>query len=161
MNLTDFYNCICKLPDNHKNRDLEEYLLALHPLLLQNIENTPSFDLFHKLLEEAFTSKPTDLNNEWLDIINPPEHNSNLTDFEYLIEVVKFQIADLHKMKNKQVKNEMKYFGIDSETDHRWYNFDPFTNLECGVSGIMNGNSEKQVTWATLGEIIEYGRIYE
>jgi hypothetical protein len=28
-------------------------------------------------------------------------------------------------MKGKQLEDEWKYYGIDSETGNRWYNFDP------------------------------------
>ena len=59
----------------------------------------------------------------------------------------------------------MRYFGIDSETGNRWYNFDPMTNLECGARCILDNEDDEDkefiVSWQTLGELLEMGRIYE
>ena len=55
-----------------------------------------------------------------------------------------------------------RYFGIDSETGHRWFNFDPLNILECGLTGMeANGFNEDLQSWVFLGEIIEMGRVYE
>jgi hypothetical protein len=35
------------------------------------------------------------------------------------------------------LENEYRYFGIDSPTGFRWYNFDPCSYLECGVRGSL------------------------
>ncbi|MEM9681065.1 MAG: hypothetical protein AAF901_12155, partial [Bacteroidota bacterium] len=87
---------------------------------------------------------------------------SELTPYDFTIEVLKFQMAELHKMKGKQLENEYRYLGVQSETGHDWYNFDPFTNLECGArcmgDGEMNFGS---LDWSFLGELLENGRIYE
>ena len=66
-------------------------------------------------------------------------------------------------MQNKQLENELRYFGVDSETENRWYNFDPFTNLECGAAWLLSGREDQKmnVNWKTLGILLETGRIYE
>ena len=68
-------------------------------------------------------------------------------------------------MKHKQLYDKMRYFGIKSETGHRWCNFDPMTNLECGARCILDSEDDNEndfvVSWQTLGELLEMGRIYE
>ncbi|MEO1655815.1 MAG: hypothetical protein AAFU64_19900, partial [Bacteroidota bacterium] len=59
-----------------------------------------------------------------------------------------------------------KYFGIESDSGHHWYHFEAFSLVEAGVRGFMenieNGTQpEEPITWRTLGEILEIGRIYE
>jgi hypothetical protein len=36
----------------------------------------------------------------------------------------------------------MRYFGIDSQTGNRWYNFDPMMNLACGARGILDSQED-------------------
>jgi len=185
MNSNDLYEQICSFPDRYENRDLKEYLLALLKLVEQTKNQDLTPDLLLKLLQEAFTSQPAVFNSDWLKIIAAPDENimskkftnpeissiidksviSNKSNFDYTIAVIQFQIAELHKMRDKQLKDEGRYFGIDSETGNRWYNFDPFTNLECGARGLIDNaedeNEDMELTWQTLGELLEMGRIYE
>ena len=168
MTINQFYQDICNLPEKQKNRDLEEYLLALYGLVLEYRERETSLESFMLILSKAFISQSVAFDAAWSSITEAPDEKrfkSKTSEFEFLIAVLKFQIADLHKMQGNKLENELRYFGIDSETGNRWYNFDPFTNLECGVSCFMNGfkdtNIEITVTWRTLGEILENGRIYE
>lgn len=164
-----------------KNRDLETYLLALLKLVEQEREQILTADLLLKLLQDACTSKPKKFNVEWLKIKDAPDENtfinsktnsstyktiiSDIGEFYYSITVLKFQIAELHKMKGKQLDDEWKYDGIDSETGNRWYNFDPGSILDCGMRCFMDHNKdddqEFEVSWRTLGDLLEMGRIYE
>lgn len=182
MNFEKFYNEINDLPTNHKNRDLEEYLLAIYGKVLEYKEEKLTYDLVIKIIAEAFTSSPVEFKEEWLNCNTAPDENiiskkftnpefsqsidktnySKLEPFEFTIETLKFQIAELHKMRGKQLENEERYFGVNSETGHRWYNFDPFGNLECGVN-CMNDNDEDAeiLDWSFIGVLLENGRIYE
>lgn len=164
-----------------KNRDLETYLLALLKLVEQEREQILTTDLLLKLLQDACTSKPKKFNVEWLKIKDAPDENtfidsktnsstdktiiSDIGEFYYSMTVLKFQIAELHKMKGKQLDNESKYEGIDSETGNRWYNFDPGSILDCGMRCFMDhvrdDDKEFEVSWRTLGDLLEMGRIYE
>ena len=185
MKKIDFYKQICSLQERYENRDLEEYLLALLKLVEQAKDQNLIPDLLLKLLQEAFTSEPAVFNSDWLKITDAPDENimskkftnpeissnidksivSEKSGIDYTIAVIQFQISELHKMRDKQLKDESRYFGIDSETGNRWYNFDPFTNLECGASCMIdnteNENEDMELTWQTLGELLEMGRIYE
>lgn len=186
MTLNDFYEHICKLETNFKNRDLETYLLSLLKLVEQEKTQVLTADLLLNLLQNAFISEPKKFNPDWLNIMTAPDENIMSKKFtnpeieysidksvvltqsgiDYTIAVLHFQISELHKMKGKQLNDEMRYFGINSETGNRWYNFDPMTNLECGTRCVLDGDDNDDskefiVSWQTLGELLEMGRIYE
>ncbi len=170
---------------------MEDYLRALLSLCLSKKNETPSIHLFYTMLDEAFTASPLPFEDEWLRVTKSPDENQfmykftnpalfiatnlavNINDpnFDFLQQVLIFQIADLRRMRDKELKDEYRYFGIDSPTGNRWYNFDPFTNLECGLRCLEdNADMEDEVgqpaepmpvTWKTLGQILEMGRVYE
>lgn len=164
---------------------METYLLSLLSLVEQKKNQNLTADLLLNLLQNAFTSEPAEFNSEWLSITTAPDENimskkftnpkinlpidksvvSDKSGIDYSIAVLKFQIAELHKMKGKQLDDDMRYFGIDSETGNRWYNFDPMTNLECGARCILDSEDDEDkefiVSWQILGELLEMGRIYE
>lgn len=83
----------------------------------------------------------------------------------YSAEVIKFQLAELSRMRaSGQLADESKFFGIVSPSGHGWYNFDPFSLLECGARGLMDHAGEDapvRGSWEMLGELLEMGRIYE
>lgn len=83
----------------------------------------------------------------------------------YSAEVIKFQLAELGRMRaSGQLADESKFFGIVSPSGHGWYNFDPFSLLECGARGLMDHAGEDAPVrsgWEMLGELLEMGRTYE
>ncbi len=83
----------------------------------------------------------------------------------YSAEVIKFQLAELSRMRaSGQLADESKFFGIVSPSGHGWYNFDPFSLLECGARGLMDHAGEDTPVrggWEMLGELLEMGRTYE
>ena len=182
MTLEEFYDRIENLSGQYDNRDLEEYLLALYGKVMENKDKELTYDLAIKMIEEAFTAPSVEFKNEWLDCNTAPDENiiskkftnpdisssinkentSTLEPFDFTIAVLKFQIADLHKMRGKQLDDEYRYFGIDSETGNRWYNFDPFGNLECGARCMGDNDLDfEYLDWSFIGELLENGRIYE
>jgi len=172
MTYKEFYRWINDLPSRFEYRDLETYLSTLYLQIEKQKTQELTVEKLLVLIEESFKSEAVEFNREWLEIISPPEFDINLLDAKlilnesitFIIDVVKFQIAELHKMKNKQLKDEQRYFGADSETEHRWYNFDPFTNLACGAAWLLNlkdENQEMNMNWQTFGILLEMGRIYE
>lgn len=95
-----------------------------------------------------------------------PDEDKIENDLKYLEQVLLFQIAELKRMENKELKSELLLFGVTSETGHSWYNFSPFDNLERGIEGFISNIPFSRVdpiniTWKTLGIILEIGRIYE
>lgn len=184
MTYNEFYNNI-NYRNNIDNRDLETYLLALLKLVEQERKQTLTADFLLKLLLDAFSCEPKKIDTEWLKIVKAPDEKTIYKKFTnketsssedkntvaddigiyYTIAVLQFQIAELHKMKGKQLDDEWKYDGIDSETGNRWYNFDPGSILDCGMRCFMDHNKdddqEFEVSWRTLGDLLEMGRIYE
>lgn len=83
----------------------------------------------------------------------------------YSAEVIKFQLAELSRMRaSGQLADESKFFGIVSSGGHSWYNFDPFSLLECGARGLMDHagkDAPVRGDWEMLGELLEMGRMYE
>ncbi|MDW7692198.1 hypothetical protein R9C00_14345 [Flammeovirgaceae bacterium SG7u.111] len=182
MNTAEFYKHITNLPDKFENRDLEEYLLALLKLIEMNRTKEVTYKLILEIISEAFTSEPYAFKNEWLKCETAPDENrmsrkfthpdiseaidktntSDLTTYDFTIEVLRFQIAELHKMRGKQLENEYRFFGVQSETGNSWYNFDPFANLECGARCMEDNETDfSSLDWSFIGELLENGRIYE
>jgi len=182
MNVAEFYKHITKLSDKYENRDLEEYLLALFKLIEKNRTKELTYGLIVEIIGEAFSSKPSEFKDKWLKCETAPDKNrmsrkftnpdisktidkkntSDLTPYNFTIEVLQFQIAELHKMRGKQLENEYRFFGIQSETGNSWYNFDPFVNLECGARCMEDNETDfNSLDWSFIGELLENGRIYE
>jgi hypothetical protein len=162
LNHEEFYEAICRLPEKYADRNLEEYLLALHGLILPKQNEPVSLSLFLELFESAFTAEAYPFNFEWLSITEEPEEDKPGNPFEYTLAVIRFQVAELFKMRGKQLIDEMRYMGIESETGVWWSNFDPFTNLECAARWVLDGPGETlPITWATPGVLLEAGRSYE
>ena len=161
---------------------LEEYLRSLWQIVLQAQVSSPSLEQVAEWLEAAFTTEPPAFDPEWMKRArNHPSSLQTRDDWENLIL---FQIADLRRMADAgQLENEHRYYGIDSPSGARWYNFDPLTYLECGVRGALGGYEENEVIvlaslpegqsadspvheiddlgWDGFSAILECGRVYE
>ena len=182
MNAEEFYTNITSLSESFENRDLEEYLLALLKIVEKNRSKALTYELVIDMIQHAFISEPLEFKQEWLKYDTAPDENrlskkftnpeinqsidksnsSNLNPYDFTIEVLKFQIAELHRMKGKQLENEYRYFAIQSETGNYWYNFDPFGNLECGARCMEDNETDfDNLNWPFIGELLENGRIYE
>lgn len=101
------------------------------------------------------------------DLQNSPDlfAGRSFDGIDYTIAVLQFQISELHKMKGKQLVDEWRSMGIDSETGNRWYNFDPKSNIACGIQCFLDHGSDEddvfETDWETLGLLLEMGRMYE
>jgi hypothetical protein len=160
----EFYNCIEQLPKEVTNRDLEAYLLALYGVVEQYKEIPFSPTLCLELLKEAFSAKTATYEEQWTSIRTMPEETEYLSAFAYTQAVILFQIAELHRMKDKELHNEMRSFGITSETGYDWYNFTPLDLLECGARGLCDYIGEDETIpndWHFLGHLLDLGRYYE
>jgi len=99
-----------------------------------------------------------------------------LSDFECLHRTTLFQIAELRRFAEKKPEEygkyaeyamNYKYLGLESPTGQTWYNWDPFTYLECATAGLVanskwTGPEFKQgISWAVFAYVLECGRNYE
>jgi len=67
-------------------------------------------------------------------------------------------------MRGQELQNELRHYGITSETGYSWYSFDPLTLLECGAQGLEDSLGEEVVVaddWSLLGDLLDLGRYYE
>lgn len=191
MTASELYRRLSTLSERFAARDLQEYLLALLALCAENASQPMSGELLIALLEQAFSAPPAAMPQQCLSLLSLPDDALAETDaYAYSRAVLLFQIAELHSMRGKQLNDEQRYFGITSDSGHRWYTVDPFSLLECGAACLLDSGSESSaspaygwenmtlrdekygadadnesrpfpVNWATLGLLLDMGRIYE
>lgn len=160
--------------DGKYNASLENHLLSLWGVIKKYEKYTPSYALFVTMLAEAFQTQPCQFDEEWLSYENDlswdDQDGAKVSDFEMLKHTIIFQIADLHRMDSGQLDDPYKYFGINSPTGNRWYNFDAITYWECATAGMeacldMPDHPRKKFfdscTWVTLAKLLELGQSYE
>ena len=189
----EFRSSVLAVLDNHENtykNSLEDYLLSFWATIEKYKNNSPSYSLFATLISEAFETQPSKFNNQWLtyehellwkyqdDSYIVEEYKDgkwtvtaeDVNDFEILQHTLFFQIADLHRMTPEQLKDPNGYFGINSPTGNRWYNFDVFTYWECATAGMeahlrspksLLAKQFDKCTWAVLAALLKLGQIYE
>lgn len=123
---------------------LEKYLRSLWFVASTSKIAEPTVDNVAVWLEQAFTIAPPDFDKRWLDL--KPAQKALVENFADWENVILYQIADLRRMAaSGQLQDKERYFGIDSSTGSRWYNFDPFSYLECGVRGTFEGYQADEV----------------
>jgi hypothetical protein len=178
-----------KQEDKYKN-SLEDYLLSLWVVIKKYEKHQPSYSLFVSMIEESFDTQPCQFDDQWLtyesdlfweyqnDSLAIKEYRNgewmvtavNVDGFDILAHTIFFQIADLHRMNPAQINDPKSYFGIDSPTGNRWYNFEVFTYWECATAGMeahlhsSNYSRKKafdECSWATLAALLKLGQIYE
>ncbi len=166
--------------DHVPARDLISYLLALYPSIQNNKEEVLTQELLVTLLSESFSSEPMEMDPSWLSISTIPERDKmyrrtkNTEDLDsyakpesrgwsnlaFTEEVLKFQIAELYKMRGNQLENDMKQYGVASETGTPWYNFDPLSNMSSGIRQLIARNPESaDIDWSVIGLIFQLGRV--
>lgn len=180
LNLPLLKEQIMKLKESEPERDLQSYLQALLKNLLAFKDEELTQELLTKLLSDSFTSEAIAMDESWLDITLKPEkdkmyrktksaddigfftrpEHSGWSDFEFTQEVLRFQIAELHKMEGNQLENQMREYGVASETGTLWYNFDPVSNLESGVKQLIEQKYQvESIDWSIVGLIFQLGRV--
>jgi hypothetical protein len=161
---------------------LEIYLSSLWRLVSQAQPAPLSWEQLAIWLEQAFTEAPPPFDPAWLQ--RHPNFKEGLTSYEDWEDRILFQIADLRRMVEAGLlEDEQRYFGLNSPSRSRWYNFEPLTYLECGVRGTVGGYKEDEVivlippppgesadsaiealeplTWEMFIAILESGQWYE
>lgn len=163
-------------------RGLEDYLKVLWEIISKQQPQQPSAADLMRWMQEAFEAPLLEH-----DVPSPPPVPTQDQDLE-LGSYARFEhrlLQQIHELglmrKNGQLADPHRYFGIDAPNGSRWYNFDPFTYLECGVRGSMGGFDEEDETltftdvepfsspieelehmsWALLEDLIICGACYE
>ncbi len=189
----NFRQAIMSISDQYEGnyaRSLEEYLRSLWIVINRYKGQTVSYQLFAKVTQEAFDAEPGEFDDRWLTykkelawdyrdgkyVIQEYKNGDwvitqfDVDDFEILTHTILCQIADLHRMRDKQLTDPNRWFGIDSPTGNRWYNFDVFGYWECATRGVLDHlrSSESFIrhrllhcTWALFAAFLELGQSYE
>jgi len=168
MNYSKFWEELYKLDNSTLRRDFIDYFLALFKLLEENKSRSVTFELAIKLLALAYTSETYKLESDWLKIKDRPkveafsESIEQDNGYKFLLEVIKFQIAELHRMKEKPPTEDECMYGYTSSTGHRWSNFEQVFNFRCGIR-CMGDNSQNtnEISWKYIALAFEYGRTYD
>lgn len=146
---------------------LEEYLRSLWGLIQMNRESEITFSLLGQLLHDAFVNEPPPFDESWLIFENPPditldEKDAHYTDFSILQQMICYQIADLHRMKQAGILDKPYLaLGADSPTGNRWFNFDPISYLRCATASMVKNLSATTCNWQDLTLLLWLGQIYE
>lgn len=145
-------------------KSLEEYLRALWNLIQQAQAKPVTYALLGQLLQDAFLVEPLPFHEMWLQYEAPPDldRDENGKSFSLLQHMICYQIADLHRMAQAGLlENEWRFYGIDSPTGHRWFNFDPSSYLECASRSIGEDGTSIDASWLDLATLLWLGQIYE
>jgi hypothetical protein len=149
-------------------RSLEEYLRTLWSLIKQAQGQQTTYALFGQLLYNAFLTEIPLFDEMMLQYEDPPhldkdeDEAENEDSFSVLQQMICYQIADLHRMaQTGLLENEWRFYGIDSPTGHRWFNFDPASYLECAAQSLQEDGTSIDVSWMNLAILLWLGQIYE
>lgn len=142
MTNREFYKGIESLLNKQKENalPLEQYLISFWFRACPH-KADPGLSLsdFYKLLVDSFTPIEAEVDNERID-----ETASGFVGWD---SIIRRQISDLREMNaNGQLKDEQRYFGIQSPGGQSWYNFDPCGYLECAAAGSLGGWEEGDET---------------
>jgi hypothetical protein len=185
MTNREVYERILKLKETLQGKSLpslEEYLRSLWFLASQSSNAELTIEQICSWLELSFDEKPAPFRPEWMNL--KLDFQKMLSDYDKWENLILFQIADLRRMARAGLlDNKYRYFGLDSPSGTRWYNFDPLTYLECGVRGTLGGYKEDEVivliapsegetaddptheikifTWKDFTNILKCGQWYE
>ena len=151
----DLYRAISEMRERHESGSagisLEQYLLALLGLARQHCyQDNILLSDFYRLVTGAFIAEPVQFKPSWRDEYGVPNVLQEGPDWLdtrkcsplYVLweATVIRQIVDLREMDEAgTLEDEHRYFGVDAPRGSRWYNFDPFTYLECGMAGSLGG----------------------
>jgi hypothetical protein len=138
----DLYVAVTQLikQEDKNQRSLETYLLALLGLG-QDYQHhkTLTPDEFLGLLSKAFHATPLLFDDTW----RKQDYDPKLEGFAAWQNRIIYQTVDLREMaENNTLNDKMRYFGIDAPRGAKWYNFDPCTYLESGLTGTFGGWEE-------------------
>lgn len=137
----DFYRALQELLETQQasTRPLETYLRALlQQAAPWKAAQALPLSACYDLLAAAFTAPPAPFEDAWRSSYAtlPPA----IRGYSRWQAILQGQIVDLREMEEQGIlKDPYRYFGIDAPRGGRWYNFDPFTYLECGAAGAVGG----------------------
>ncbi|MEM7431643.1 MAG: hypothetical protein AAF351_06850 [Pseudomonadota bacterium] len=142
--------------------DLGSYLLNIWGQCVPIAETNPPWQEVGEIIAGAFTPRQTPEPINVMQRIDAPrlDESAGWREFE---DTILFMVADLRRMRDGALKDQCRYFGVQSPTNYSWYNFDPLTFLECGLAGLsdLGQHTSCQSNWGTFALFLESGAGYE
>jgi len=145
-------------------RSLEVYLSALLRSVSRLRDQQPTWNLLALTLAWAFEDTPQNFNRAWLLQTEPPASvaqpgNMRTDSFEDLVQLLRFQIADLHRMaQSGKFEEPICEDGIESLTGHRWFNFNPASFLESAANAMSQYPANGTCSWRELMTFLWLGQ---
>lgn len=180
MTDTELYRLVVGLSEREVTRPLEEYLRAL----LEHVRGAsrePSIEALYSWFEASLTTAPAPFDEAWraqaAALCEKEEPDSR--------EILLMQIVDLRAMQEAGVfEDQLRYLGVQAPSRRSWYNFDPFTYIECAFRGAIGDGllyeesgeldedglplsqskedpTEVQGSWKLLEKLLWCGQLYE
>ncbi|MCD4686909.1 MAG: hypothetical protein K8S97_13340 [Anaerolineae bacterium] len=147
---------------------LEQYLCALLRLVNNHSDAQFTWSLFAKLLFEAFSAEPLPFDEAWLAYTKPPiPERPEQGAYERAQEMLMYQIADLHKMRDVGIldrpAHELFFYGAKLRTGEKWTNVDIVGLLDCAhpTNYTPQPNQDRDCDWDTFVWHLWYGQIRE
>ena len=161
----ELQNSVLEILEKYKNKpkvDLEHYLQSIWSSCLPLASKEPSWPELSSIVRDAFHCEPRAIPHDWFTYVEPPEisDSSSWADFE---ATILYQVADLRRMRDGALNYEWRYLGVQSPTNHSWYNFDPLSFLECGLAGLSSNivHYDFQSNWGIFSDFLICGQMYE
>lgn len=186
--IKDFSDDISKIAEQNSinQRPLEEYLRTLWAIACEHQDETLFPEIVLQMLKEAYVQEPAAIESNWLNLTAMPNWNhkdekyvieafvdrklviveDNVADFEVFRRAIQFQIADLNRFAPSVFSDPYGYFGVDSPTGNRWFNFHVDTYLNCAASFLSSGRDAgtvlfNEIDWVDVSWILKAGMSYE
>ncbi|MDI9638059.1 hypothetical protein QQ054_27935 [Oscillatoria amoena NRMC-F 0135] len=167
MTAVDLRELILQLIQAHKNcqTPLSVYLRSLLSVTQSyRAIAIPSYLQIAGFFKAGFSEPAVDYQPEWVDLIYQTPVES---PFEEVERILKVQIVDLVQLEaSGSILLPESYFGLQSLSGRRWYNFDIGSYLERGTAFLENieiydEEYAQSSGWSMVGEILERGRAVE
>lgn len=174
MNIQEFtaqlQEIVCK---EYENLTTEEYLRRLLAQMQQYQNVPPTSQLLLQIFEEALITEPLAFDENWNKLKEPDfyeeEVAGNKDEFAYTLEVIQFFVADLKRMKNKELKDPNRGNGVTSPSGASWYNFTicEFASAFARFDEDAHEDDEHldidiaDMSWDLIADILIIGKSYE
>lgn len=151
-----------------KNRSRDLYKKIMQIFKGKKEEDLISLEVYLKnLINQAakFSHKEEISPNDFFSIVKnslESKHGSTkysnkqaVPNFQKWKALVEEQIKDLNYMAANY--REWDYGGMWAPSGSRWYNFDPYTYVECGFDGSMSYRVTEKITWELFSGFVLCG----
>lgn len=163
MTNRDLYLLVTSFSSKYPEPTLANYLKSLWAIVSPFSQTEPTIENLADWLDAAFTYSISNFNQDlFYEKFDLTKEGFGSWENRILLQITELQEMD----ESGQLEDKMRYFGIDSPSGSRWYNFDVLTYLECAVSGMYDDKEDevfeiKEFSWDDFAGLLWYGQNYE